>query len=98
MNLLTVDIPEKAIVSGERRLLAAILRRAMLDYLGESEELVLEAENWLFARDVSPREYSFPWVCEALGLDARRLVDRLRSIRTSEFKNSLKGQLEGAFA
>ncbi len=66
----------------ERRLLLAILERAILDYVGNDAREVEEAEMWLFGDlDVPTNEqFSFPWVCEQLDLDMYRISSKIRSM------------------
>jgi len=74
-------------ISGERRLMMAILKDAIACYLTNpgtrtkrAQRLFREAECWLFVRN-SYWTFSFEGVCDALGLNAqclRRGVLRLR--------------------
>jgi hypothetical protein len=66
----------------ERRLLLAILERAILDYVGNDVKEVEEAEVWLFGDLDSPRnaQFSFPWICEQLDLDTYRIAAKIRSM------------------
>jgi hypothetical protein len=64
----------------ERRLLLAILERAVLDYVGNDRREVEEAEAWIFGDLDSPgnEQFSFPWVCEQLDLDMYRISGKIR--------------------
>lgn len=66
----------------ERRLLLAILERAILDYVGNDQREVDEAEQWLFGDLDAPKndQFSFPWVCEQLDLDMYRIAAKIRSM------------------
>jgi hypothetical protein len=68
--------------SPERRLLLAILERAILDYVGNDPREVEEAHNWLFEETVTPQRsfFSFGWVCEQLDLDARQIAEKIRAM------------------
>jgi len=57
--------------SPERRLLLAILERAILDYVGNDKREVEEAEAWIFGDLADPKysEFSFSWLCQELDLD-----------------------------
>lgn len=93
----TTEIPLNSIALGERRLLAAILRRAVLDYLGDSSELVEEAKEWIFESSPSS-EYSFHWICEYLGLQEEEFLERLIEVKSGGHRDSVRGSLEGVFA
>lgn len=63
----------------ERRLLLAILERAILDYVGNDAREVSEAQEWLF----DPEEeghFSFSWVCQELDLDVEIIAEKIRKM------------------
>lgn len=66
----------------ERRLLLAILERAILDYVGNDAKEVEEAEAWLFGDLDAPKneQFSFQWVCEQLDLDMYRISAKIRNM------------------
>jgi hypothetical protein len=66
----------------ERRLLAAILERAILDYVGNDEKEMLEAGEWIFADADSAMagEFSFPWLCRELDLDVKFISEKIRAM------------------
>ena len=68
--------------SPERRLLLAILERAILDYVGNEPEEVEAAEAWLFENLDEPQneEFSFPWVCEHLDLNMADVAQMIRAM------------------
>lgn len=75
-----MDVPEK-------RLLYAIVERAVRDCLGSRDEDSQEATEWLFC-DGNTREtipFSFPWICENLELDQSEF--RSRVLRTADRLN-----------
>jgi hypothetical protein len=49
----------------ERRLLSAILQRAITDFLSGDEELETSAKDWLFGED-DIHSFGFTYICEAL--------------------------------
>jgi len=61
----------------ERNLLMAVLERAILDFVGNSEKELLEAEQWLFEEVGEPpyEIFSFGWVCNQLDLDANQIAE-----------------------
>lgn len=66
----------------EKKLLYALLRRAVLDYLGNDRVLREEAERWFFARssEIDPEGYSFRWVCSQLEIVPEDFIRRLRAV------------------
>lgn len=64
----------------ERRLLLAILERAILDFVGNEAREVESASDWVFgdqhagADEEPPAPFSFRWVCEGLDLDPQRVA------------------------
>jgi hypothetical protein len=68
--------------SPERRLLLAILERAILDFVGNDERELEQAEQWLFGCERANRNehFSFEWVCEQLDLDPKRISEKIRSM------------------
>jgi len=66
----------------ERRLLLAILERAILDYVGNDPREVQEAEEWLFGGPENGQrtQFSFAWLCEQLDLDPVRISRHIKSM------------------
>ena len=66
----------------ERRLLMAILERALLDYVGNDSREVEEAEEWIFVDRVEPdaAPFSFPWLCSELDLDTDSIRGKIRDM------------------
>lgn len=64
----------------ERRLLLAILERAILDYVGNEPKEIEEAERWLFSEieEGNSSQFSFSWVCEQLDLDTFKIANKIR--------------------
>jgi hypothetical protein len=63
------DLPEST-GTPERRLLLAILERALLDYVGNDAEQVQAATEWLFSVESTVNDdFTFPWICQQLDLD-----------------------------
>jgi hypothetical protein len=69
----------------ERELLLAVLDRCVLDYHGTNLKLKAAANEWLFEEEPQDvrREFSFPWICEFLGLEKSRLRDCIRALDLS---------------
>lgn len=68
--------------SPERRLLLAILERAILDYVGNDPREIEEAEQWLFGDTEHSKheQFSFAWVCEQLDLDTPRIAEKIKNM------------------
>jgi hypothetical protein len=66
----------------ERRLLLAILERAILDYVGNDAREVQEAQEWLFEDGDNGRnpQFSFAWLCEQLDLDPDKITRHIKSM------------------
>lgn len=66
----------------ERRLLLAILERAILDFVGNDGLEVTAAEEWIFGDDEGDKNapFSFPWVCQQLDLDSRSTAQYIRQM------------------
>ncbi|MBN8547744.1 MAG: hypothetical protein J0M12_00365 [Deltaproteobacteria bacterium] len=77
------DIPNQT-GTPERRLLAAILERAILDFVGNDEKEMLEAEEWLFSEletaEQHAGEFTFPWLCRELDLDVQTIAKKIKSM------------------
>ena len=57
----------------EKRLLAAVLQRAITDFLGGQGELRESAKAWLIEEECSDAPLTFSFICEALDLDLNGL-------------------------
>jgi hypothetical protein len=57
----------------ERRLLAAILQRAITDFLTGEGELQVSAQEWLFGQDDPHETFGFTYICEALDFHKEEL-------------------------
>ena len=50
----------------EKRLLAAVLQRAITDFVSGEGEPQESARDWLFSNDDLPDSFGFSYICEAL--------------------------------
>ena len=57
----------------ERRLLAAVLQRAITDYLTGEGELRESAKEWLYGSDDPNESFGFAYICEALDFHKEEL-------------------------
>lgn len=69
--------------SPERRLLLAILERAILDFVGNDVREIQGSSDWLFSDEEESDgvgEFSFGWVCEQLDLDANTIAKHIHAM------------------
>lgn len=66
----------------ERRLLAAILQRAITDYLTGEGEVHDSARDWIYNAEESHETFGFSFICEAL------------DFHKEELRKAIKRQLE----
>lgn len=68
--------------SPERRLLLAILERAILDFVGNDLRELEHAEHWIFGEnnEHSNEHFSFEWVCEQLDLDPGKISAKIKAM------------------
>ncbi len=75
-----IDIPNLT-GTPERRLLLAVLERAILDFVGNDQKEVTEAGEWIFDDDVEANgDFSFGWICQELDLDVRHIQNKIRNM------------------
>ena len=67
------DTPPVGSQIPEKRLLAAVLQRAVTDYIGGEGELREGARAWIMEDEQTDAPLTFSFVCEALDLDALSL-------------------------
>ena len=60
-------------INPERRLLAAILQRAITDYLTGDGDLQASAEEWLYSEEDEKETFGFAYICEALDFHKEEL-------------------------
>ena len=74
----------------ERRLLAAIMQRAITDYLTGEGELQVSAKEWLFGEEDPGESFGFSYICEALDfhMDELRKAISNQHARLSKDKKS----------
>jgi hypothetical protein len=57
----------------ERRLLAAVLQRAITDYISGDGEMQDSARDWLYSGEENPDTFGFSYICEALDFHKEEL-------------------------
>lgn len=62
----------------ERRLLAAVLQRAITDYLTGEGELQESAAEWIYGPEDSSESFGFSYICEALDFHKEELRKAIR--------------------
>lgn len=62
----------------ERRLLAAILQRAITDYVSGEGELQESAAEWLYGADDPNEAFGFAYICETLDFHKEELRKAIR--------------------
>jgi len=62
----------------ERRLLAAVLQRAITDYVHGEGELKESAEDWLYGDMEAEDAFGFSYICEALDFHQTELRKAIR--------------------
>jgi hypothetical protein len=67
------EIPGAGQFVPEKRLLAAVLQRAITDFVTGDGELREGARAWLIEEEVTDAPLTFSFICEALDLDADNL-------------------------
>ena len=94
MRVLSLEVEgeQRAIhrwITPEKKLLGAILERAIRDYLSRDRVRASEARDWIFEQKISAEaatEFSFSWICEHLDIRKREL---LRSVRKAKTRGGL---------
>ena len=87
------DIPSAGAFVPERRLLAAVLQRAVTDYVSGDGELREGAKEWILDDNATDCPLTFKFICEALDLD----MDGLRkAIRMQAEMNTGSGKRAAA--
>lgn len=66
----------------ERRLLLAMLERAILDFVGNDSLEVDQAQQWIFSdlEDPDFLPFTFSWVCQQLDLDHQRIAKTIKEM------------------
>ena len=78
------DIPIPGQHSPEKRLLAAVLQRAITDLVGGQGDVKDSARSWLLEEDCADAPLTFGFICEALDLDSRGLKKAIFSLATTQ--------------
>jgi hypothetical protein len=82
------DVPSPGGVIPELRLLAAVLQRAIHDFIGGEGDVREGARSWLMDDEPTDAPLSFRFICEALDLDVNSLrtaIGRQADAQVREF-------------
>lgn len=79
-----LDLQLQTPTTPERRLLVAMLERAVFDYFGNQADDQREAASWLFDPLDNDTTFSFAWVCRQLDLDQQAVLQRIRRMKPRE--------------
>ena len=82
------DVPTAGDQIPEKRLLAAVLQRAITDYITGDGELREGAEFWLFDDEPTDAPLTFAFVCEALDLDRDGLRTAIKAQAATAASNA----------
>ena len=63
------ETPTSGIMLPEKRLLAAVLQRAITDFLSGDEDVQTDSAQWLLDDEPTGSPLTFEFVCEALDID-----------------------------
>lgn len=74
--------------SPERRLLVAMLRRALFDFVGDNLADRRAAREWIFEGGRVSEHFSFEWICLHLDIDSGLVKERLSSMKPGSVKAS----------
>ena len=72
----------------ERRLLAAVLQRAITDYIAGEGELQESARQWLYGSDDVGESFGFAYICEALDFHKEELRKAIARQYDQQLKDS----------
>ena len=70
----------RELLAAERKLLTAVLLRALLDYGSSRLKVKAEAESWMFQGDDENEPFSFRWICGQLGVDAEAALETIEEL------------------
>ncbi len=74
----------------ERRLLAAVMQRAITDYISGDGELQESARQWLFGLDDPGESFGFAYICEALDFHMEEMRKAIQLQYEAHIRNSKK--------
>ena len=85
------EIPSAGEYVPEKRLLAAVLQRAITDYVSGEGELKEGARAWLMEDEPSDAPLTFRFICEALDLDYESLKSAILLQAESQHQDAMGG-------
>lgn len=72
------EIPNAGSYVPEKKLLAAVLQRAITDFVSGEGDIKESARIWLFEEDMPDCPLTFSFICEALDLDCGMLRSAIK--------------------
>jgi hypothetical protein len=85
------DVPTSGSAIPELRLLAAVLQRAIHDFIGGEGDVRDGARSWLMDDEPTDAPLSFRFICEALDLDLeslRKAIGRQAEAQARDYASS----------
>lgn len=79
----------------ERRLLAAVLQRAITDYVTGDGEVKESAKTWLYGGEEPVDAFGFSYICEALDFHREELRKAIH-VQSEQYLTSGKTSLDSA--
>lgn len=87
------DVPSNGSYVPEKRLLAAVLQRAITDFVFGEGELKEGARLWLMDDEPTDSPLTFRFICEALDLDMASLRKAIQLQADAESANMVKERM-----
>lgn len=87
------DVPTPGAVIPELRLLAAVLQRAIHDFISGEGDVRESARLWLMDDEPTDAPLTFGFICEALDLDSaslRKAIERQAAAAMVQFANDAR--------
>jgi len=73
-------------MSGERKLIVAVLELATKDYLSKNRTYRKQAAHWFMREDEDL--FSFVWCCRHLDIDPKRTFGKIQKMTMDSFKKN----------
>lgn len=77
------ETPSSSVMLPEKRLLAAVLQRAITDFISGDQDVQEDSAQWLLDDEPSGSPLTFEFVCEALDIDPESLRRQIIAQRDS---------------
>lgn len=77
------ETPNSSVMLPEKRLLAAVLQRAITDFISGDQDVQEDSAQWLLEDEPTGSPLTFEFVCEALDIDPTSLRRQILAQRAS---------------